>query len=204
MLLENNSLISDEKELVTLFDTNYINIVERSSGLKPNSINFNKAKDKSGLIKEIIEQFCQQPSIVAIKNASPNISDFFNFKEVNETDIEKVFNKLDSKTYTGEDQIPTKLVILAKDYLVKPLKHAINSSIRNNTFPNKAKYAAVTRLDKGGKDKTSVTNYRPISVLNVFSKFYEKIMKEQITNFMEEKFSFSLSAYRKIIVHSML
>ena len=116
---------------------------------------------------------------MAIKNSNPNISDFFNFKEVNETDIE---NKLDSKTSTGEDQIPTKLVILAKDYLVKPLKHAINSSIRNNTFPNKAKYAAVAPLDKGGKDKTSVTNYRPISVLNVFSKFYEKIMKEQITH----------------------
>ena len=88
---------------------------------------------------------------------------------------------MDSKTSTGEDQIPTKLVILAKDYLVKPLNHAINSSIRNNTFPNKAKYAAVTPLDKGGKDKTSVTNYRPISVLNVFSKFYE-----QITSFLEK------------------
>ena len=80
------------------------------------------------MIKEIIEQFCQHPSIVAVKNANPNISDFFNFKEVNETDIEKVFNKLDSKTSTAEDQIPTKLVIVAKDYLVKPLKHAINSS----------------------------------------------------------------------------
>ena len=43
MFLENNSLISDEKELVTLFNTHYINIVEKSSGLKPNSINLNKA-----------------------------------------------------------------------------------------------------------------------------------------------------------------
>ena len=169
----------------------YLNIkvifVEKSSGLKSNSINFNKGKDKSSLIKEIIEQFFQHPSIVAIKNANPNISDFFNFKEVNETDIENVFNKLDSKTSTGEDQILTKLVILAKDYLVKLLKHAINNSIKNNTFPNKAMYAAVTPLDKGDKDKSSVTNYRSISVLNVFSKFYEKIMKEQITRFMEEE-----------------
>ena len=191
MLLENNSLISVEKELVTLFNTHYINIVEKSSGLKPNSINFNKAKDKSALIKEIIEQFCQHPSIVAIKNANPNISNFLNFKEVNETDIEKVINKLDSKTSTGEDKIPTKLVIFPKDYLVKPLKHAIISSIRNNTFPNKAKYAAVSPLDKGVKDKTSVTNYRPVSVLNVFSKCYEKIMKKQITHFMEENLSYN-------------
>ena len=51
-------------------------------------------------------------------------------------------------------------------------------------------------LDNEGRNKTNVTNYRAVSVLNVFSKFYERIMKEQITCSMEEKFSCSLSAYR--------
>ena len=104
---------------------------------------------------------------------------------------------MNTNTSTGEDKIPTKLVKLAKNHLVKPLKEAINSSIISNIFPNKAKRAAVTPLDKGGKDKTNITNYRPVSVLNVFSKFYEKIMKEEIMSFMESKFSPFLSAYRK-------
>ena len=102
--------------------------------------------------------------------------------------------ELNTKTSTGKDKIPPKLAKLASEYLVKPLTDAINSSIRSSFFPNKAKRAAITPLDKGGKDKTN----RPVSVLNVFSKFYERIMKNQITSFINSKMSTFLSAYRKI------
>ena len=67
--------------------------------------------------------------------------------------------------------------------------------ICSNISHNKAKRAAVTPLDKGGKDITSISNHR---ILNVFSKFYERIMKEQITSFIDSKLSSFLSAYRKI------
>ena len=115
-----------------------------------------------------------------------------------ENAIKILFLDLNTKISTGEDKIPTKLVKLARNYLVKPLKNAINSSIRSSLFPNKAKRAVVTPLDKGGKDKTNISNYRPVSVLNVFSKFYERIMKEQITSFINSKLSSFLSAYRKM------
>ena len=64
--------------------------------------------------------------------------------------------------------------------MVFPWKpHALNTRVASNIFPSKAKRAAVTSLDKGGKYKTKITNYRPVSVLNVFSKFYERVMKEK-------------------------
>ena len=63
-------------------------------------------------------------------------------------------------------------------------------------FPNKAKRAIVTPLDKGGKDKTNISNYRPVSVLSVFSKIYERAMKNQMVSFLEYKLSSYLSAYR--------
>ena len=65
---------------------------------------------------------------------------------------------------TGEDKIPAKLTILAKKHLITPLTDAINSSIASNIFPSKAKRGAVTPLDKGGKHKTKITNYRPVSI----------------------------------------
>ena len=88
-------------------------------------------------------------------------------------------------------------VKLAKKYLVKPLTKAINISINSSVFSKVAKRAAVSPLDKGGKDKTAITNFRPVSVLNVFSKFYERIMKNQINSFIDSKLSTFLSAYRK-------
>ena len=61
----------------------------------------------------------------------------------------------------------------------------------------RAKIAAVTPLDIGAKDKMTVGNYRPVRVLNVFSKFYERIIKSQIVSFLDQKLSQFLSAYRK-------
>ena len=67
--------------------------------------------------------------------------------------------ELNRKTSTGEDNIPPKLVKLASQSLSKPLTDAIYSSISNSIFPKKAKIAIVSPLDKGGKDKTSLSNF---------------------------------------------
>ena len=53
----------------------------------------------------------------------------------------------------------------------------------------------MTPLDKGKPNKNEISNYRPVSVLNTFSKFYEKVIKKQLVRFMEEYFSPLISAY---------
>ena len=47
-------------------------------------------------------------------------------------------------------------------------------------FPENAKVASVTPIDKKTDDKNSVLNFRPISILNCFSKVYENILKTQL------------------------
>ena len=56
--------------------------------------------------------------------------------------------------------------------------------------------ASVIPLDKGKPNKNEISNYRPVSVLNTFSKFYEKVIKNQLLRFMKEYFSPLISAYR--------
>ena len=51
-------------------------------------------------------------------------------------------------------------------------------------------------LDKGKPNENEISNYRPFSVLNAFSTFYEKVIKKQLPGFMEEYFSPLISAYR--------
>ena len=46
----------------------------------------------------------------------------------------------------------------------------INFAIIESIFANKAKGAFVIHVDKGGKDKDTFSNYRPISVLNTVLK----------------------------------
>ena len=132
-----------------------------------------------------------------IEENMKNFKNCFSFEEVNDDHIKEIFSKLDSNTSTGEDQVPTKLVKLAKPFLIEHIKNSVNSSIKSSIFPSRAKKASVTPIDKGGNDKLKITNYRPVSVLNTFSKFYEKVMKNQIMAYFNDKVSPYLSAYRQ-------
>ena len=61
----------------------------------------------------------------------------------------------------GEDQIPPKLIKTAGNFLVEPLTDIINSGFSTSTFPDLAKGASVTPIDKGVTDKHIYTNCRP-------------------------------------------
>ena len=73
----------------------------------------------------------------------------------------------------------------------------MNSSIENSVFPENAKIASVLPLDKGKPDKNDISSFRPVGLLNTFSKFYERVIKDQLVQSMENYFSPMVSAYRK-------
>jgi len=54
-------------------------------------------------------------------------------------------------------------------------------------FPRAWKTALVLAFPKPGKKQTSPTSYRPISLLSVCSKVYEKILHKQIMNHLEQE-----------------
>ena len=60
----------------------------------------------------------------------------------------------------------------------------INDSFLSGIFPNKLKIAKVIALYK--KDsRDNPTNYRPISLISVFSKLIEKIMYKHLYSFVD-------------------
>ena len=69
--------------------------------------------------------------------------------------------------------------------------------MERNIFPDLAKTALVVPLDKGKPNKKGITNFRPVSILNMFSKIYERVIKNQLLHGMENVFSPQISAYRK-------
>ena len=87
----------------------------------------------------------------------------------------------------------------AADILSKPLADIFNSSLESGDFPNIWKIARVTSVFKTGST-TDLNNYRPISILSVFSKLIEKIAHDQFSTFLKEKSMFSKCqhAFRKL------
>ena len=61
----------------------------------------------------------------------------------------------------------------------------INCSFTTGIVPQAIKIAKVVPIYKKG-ERDDVTNYRPISILPYFSKFYEKLMYNRLYNFVEK------------------
>ena len=65
----NGDLVSDEKQLVELFYENYISIVYKSSSIKHLSVgNSNDSSTDESNVKEIINAYSAQTSLLQIKN----------------------------------------------------------------------------------------------------------------------------------------
>jgi hypothetical protein len=76
-------------------------------------------------------------------------------------------------------------IILSKCSLTvsTPLRHVIQLSLMNGIVPVQLKIAKVIPLHKSG-DKLSLDNYRPISLLSVFSKVLEKVVYNRLSTFL--------------------
>jgi retron-type reverse transcriptase len=68
-------------------------------------------------------------------------------------------------------------------------------TIEHASFPNKLKGAQVVPLHKKNS-QLEVGNYRPISILPVVSKFFERAINEQLSHYFENIFQPFLSAFR--------
>ena len=71
-----------------------------------------------------------------------------------------------------------------------------NDSIEKSDFPQNLKLADITPVYKKN-DPLDKTNYRPISILPVVSKIFERIMQKQINDFILSFLSPFLCGYRK-------
>ena len=110
----------------------------------------------------------------------------FQFKHVNESTVLEYIQNLKQGKSAGPDKIPTTILKDAADFICKPLTMIFNSSSKLGTFPDRWKIARITSIYKSGaKDDTN--NYRPISILSVLSKLYEKIAHDQLIDFLQSK-----------------
>ena len=77
-----------------------------------------------------------------------------------------------------------------------PILLIVIKDISNNKFSENSKTATVRPIFKKG-DRTEIKNYGPVSLLNLFSKIYERFLHENLTNSVDTFLSKFISAYRK-------
>ena len=108
----------------------------------------------------------------------------FNTKFITQSEVFKYLNELDPKKSVGLDGIGPRLLTLAAPFVTSSLTFIFNQSIGTGIFPEKFKEARVTPMHKSGS-KTSVDNFRPISILPTISKILEKHIANQLMTYFE-------------------
>ena len=188
ILEENGDLIKDKENISDILNDFYINIVEKTTGKKPLILNsaFTVSADEE--IDIINRKYDNHPSIRKIKE---NVSPFsqFSLSYATEDTILRILLSLDISKGAGYDTLPQKIIKLAAPIIVTPLTKIINLSIS----VSKACITPVFKKD----DRLRKENYRPISILNTFSKVFERYILEQLIPFFNVTMSQFLSAYRK-------
>ena len=89
---------------------------------------------------------------------------------------------MDTTKAIGPDRIHPGVLKEASSVLAKPLADLFNYSLSKCIFPSPWKRANVIPIHKKG-DKSSVDNYRPVSLLSIVGKVMERIVHKHVHNF---------------------
>ena len=112
------------------------------------------------------------------------INSYF-LQSASEQEVTEICSSFRSGTAPGYDSISMNVVKESFNLICAPLTYIINLSLNSGVVPQEMKIARVIPLFKSG-DKSLFTNYRPVSVLPVFSKFLERIVYNRLINFLNK------------------
>jgi hypothetical protein len=97
----------------------------------------------------------------------------------------KVYSTLDAfkqemSNAVGSDEISIKFIMLILPYISGHIQHIFNHAITTSTFPALWKHAIVRPIDKK-QSPSEPADFRPISILPVFAKAFERVLNDQIS-----------------------
>ena len=160
-VMDGNTCVTEEKKISDLFNDYFVNV-----GYNLNTKFVTRKNNHVG--KYIVK----------------NIKTAF-FAAIYPEEISKSVKNFKSNTSSGYDDIDIKIVKKVINYICKPLSAIFSKCIDCGVFPDQLKIARVIPVFKSGSQEI-LTNYRPISVLPIFSKVFEKCIYNRLLSFINE------------------
>ena len=128
----------------------------------------------------IINKYRNHPSIKTIKENFPNVKKFA-FQLVSTEDVKKIIKDLKTNQSAG-GEIPTQ-ILKESEFTLETLENCINQSLKTTgEFPGSLNLTPIYKND----DPLDKSNYRPVSILPLLSKVYERIIYKQLSQHAEQ------------------
>ena len=123
--------------------------------------------------------------------SAPNISrievrEKFCFRTVTLKELYDAIDSLDNNKSPGPGVFNAWAIKAAKFAIGTHLQFVFNTCISQNIFPENLKLAFISPVYKKG-DVKNCENYRPISITPMFAKLFERILLNQVNEFMQKE-----------------
>ena len=141
---------------------------------------------------------CPNPLLSGEYDINPLKSTFV-FSSIQAQHVSEAICKIKSSKSFGNDNISSYFLKLAFPYIKNSLVLLFNTSIQSCNFPDRWKIARITPIFKEG-DRACKENYRPISVLPAVARLLEKLIFDQLYNYLNisNLIYWGEAAYRKL------
>ena len=113
---------------------------------------------------------------------NPSVNSMFLY-DVTLEEMNKIISSLNNGA-PGYDEIHASVLKIISPCVASPLVYLCNKSLEQGIFPNELKLANVLPLYKAD-DPFVFNNYRPVSLLCVLSKVFEKVMYNRLIDYLE-------------------
>ena len=100
--------------------------------------------------------------------------------------VKKVIINLDLSKACGPDWIPVVVLKNCEPEFSYILAELFNKCLKESCFPDCWKVSAVVPVFKNFGERSTAKNYRPVSLLSVVSKIFEKLVNNRIADLLEK------------------
>ena len=83
----------------------------------------------------------------------------------------------------GNDGIPIEFYKTFRSLLCEPFIQCANECVEKGELSSSQKQALITLIEKKGKDRSLLENWRPISLVNVDAKIMSKVIATRVKTF---------------------
>jgi len=126
------------------------------------------------------------------KHKQPNLTMITISQDPSQQEISSVVKK---DKAPGQSGVRKTVMQHLPDVAIAELKTIFNWALSVGYFPTKFKNAIMVLIPKAGKDPPKVENYRPISLLEIPGKIFEKIINDRVKMHMENNGLFNPNQY---------
>ena len=195
-LVDKGEVITNNSKVANVFNNFFSNIVDLLE-IPENFEIINTTNDIEDNVEKAIFKYNKHPSILQI-NEKRKRSDVnkFNLRHTKIDVITKIILSMEVTKASPKEDIPLKVIKNNCDIFAPLLCNDFNLGIDNNKFPDALKIADIKPIFKQD-DRHNKVNYRPVSLLPVISKVYEKVLYGQINEYFEPILSPLQCGFRK-------